>query len=74
MANQDQEDDNKKLVEAYEKLLADWMTNNPGEVEQELREAGYDVNALKSKFGAAAKNAFAESPLNWRNAIDGDGG
>jgi hypothetical protein len=57
-----------QLLDALERFFANISEIEPIEVvDEELREYGYDLNALGGQIEVLAKRALANSQLNWRN-------
>ena len=58
----------EELEEALDKLFDEIPPpETPEEVDETLREAGYDPEAIAAQMKAFAEQALANSPLNWRN-------
>jgi phage gp29-like protein len=55
------------LVRAFADLFDAAAPEMPDEIEKELREAGYDPAEVGDRMQAAAEQALARSPLNWRS-------
>lgn len=58
----------EQLLNALEEFFCDVAEDEPIEgIDAELREIGYDPDALGSRMDELARRALADSPLNWRN-------
>lgn len=58
---------NRELVDALADLFEETGLEEPSEIDETLREAGYDPDVVGSRFKEIADRAIAESPANWRN-------
>ncbi len=57
----------EQLLEALEEMLCDVTEDEPIEdINAELKEFGYDPDALGQYIGEMATKTLADSPLNWR--------
>ncbi len=63
-APQDEEELVQTLAELFENTK---LEESEEEVDAALRELGHDPDELASRMAQVAKQALAESPLNWRN-------
>lgn len=58
----------KEILEFVVDLIGeDIASNDAEEVDMVLREAGLDPDALAQHYEQVAQEAWAQSPLNWRN-------
>ena len=58
----------QELLKALEKFVYDVSEDEPIEnIDAELQNLGYDPHAIGAKFQEIARQALADSPLNWRN-------
>jgi hypothetical protein len=58
----------KEILELVVDLIGeDIALNDAGEADMLLREAGLDPDALAQHYEQVAQEAWAQSPLNWRN-------
>lgn len=62
----------EELVEAIEDLLDQLLLSDDEEANMFLREQGLDPEDIGKKIQAAAIEALATSPLNWRNRARGE--
>lgn len=57
----------KEIVAAFDTLFNEIsIPTEEDEIDQELREAGYDPDAIAQQMAALAAAALADSPYNWR--------
>lgn len=57
----------KQLLNALEEFFCDVAEDEPVEIiDAELRELGYNPEALGRRMGEMARRALTDSPLNWR--------
>lgn len=58
----------EQLLNALEEFFCDISEDEPIEgINAELRELGYNPDALGRRMDELAQRALADSPLNWRN-------
>ena len=66
MRNEGLSKDEQELLDAIIELLVNTEPETPADLDDELREMGYDPDAMTAKIEAVVQDAWAKSPYNWR--------
>lgn len=56
----------EELVRSFLNLFDEVVPDSPEDVDEFLRESGYDPDDIGARIQAVAKKALKDSPLNWR--------
>lgn len=56
----------QELLDAVIELLVDTEPETPAELDADLRDMGFDPDAMAARIEAAVQEAWATSPYNWR--------
>lgn len=57
----------EELLQAFLDLFDEVVPDSPEDVDDFLRESGYDPEKVGARMQVVAKKALENSPLNWRN-------
>ncbi len=57
----------EELIQILADLFDEVEPEGPEEIDEALREFGYDPEALATRMRQVAEQAMKKSPLNWRN-------
>ena len=62
----------EELLKAIIDLLSDVEAEADEDIDEELRELGYNPEEIAARMKRAADRALAQSPLNWRNQAESE--